>query len=61
MKARLITILLIVAATAPALFPQTIPSDSIVKYTDWLYSSMNIADKANFPPVLLGTQCRVGS
>ncbi len=49
MKARLITILLIVAATVPALFPQTIPSDSIAKYTDWLYSSMNIADKANFP------------
>lgn len=49
MKARLITILLLVAATIPALFSQTIPSDSIAKYTDWLYSSMNIADKANFP------------
>lgn len=49
MKARLITIFLLVAATAPALFPHTVPSDSIAKYTDWLYSSMNIADKANFP------------
>lgn len=49
MKARLITILLIVAATVPALFSQTIPSDSIAKYTDWLYTSMNIADQANFP------------
>lgn len=49
MKARLITIILFLTTTIPALFPQTINPDSIAKYTDRLYSSMNIADKANFP------------
>lgn len=49
MKARLITIILFLTTTIPALFPQTINPDSIAKYTDLLYSSMNIADKANFP------------
>ena len=48
MKTRLITIILFLATTVPVVFSQAIDSDSIAKYTDWLYSSMNIADKSNF-------------
>lgn len=49
MKARLFTIILFLTAIAPAMASQAIHPDSIAKYTDWLYSSMNLADKANFP------------
>lgn len=48
MKTRLITIILFLATTVPVVFSQAIDPDSIAKYTDWLYSSMNIADKSNF-------------
>lgn len=49
MKHRLFSLLLLLASAVPALFAQAVPADSVAKYTDWLYSSMNIADKHNFP------------
>lgn len=49
MKNRFFTLALIIALAAPALFAQKIHPDSIAKYTDWLYASMNLADKANHP------------
>lgn len=47
MKNRFCTLVLIIAFTVPTLLAQKIHPDSIAKYTDWLYTSMNIADKAN--------------
>lgn len=49
MKQRLISLLTLLAAAAQTVFSQPVAADSVAKYTDWLYSSMNIADRNNFP------------
>lgn len=49
MKKRILTFLLLVIAYATNVATAAIPADSIKKYTDWLYESMNIADRTDFP------------
>lgn len=49
MKTRLFTLILLLAASIQTVFSQEIHPDSVARYTDWLYSSMNLADLSNFP------------
>lgn len=48
MKKKILSLLFLAASfLSPA--ANSIPIDSISKYTDWLYTSMNIADSSDFP------------
>lgn len=40
---------IILAAAMPSLAAPSVSADSVRKYTDWLYATMNIADIHNFP------------
>ena len=48
MKKRFLTAMLLYVVFIVNAAAGSIPADSIRKYTDWLYESMNLADRANF-------------